>query len=567
MLLLLIISILLQSVAFAEDYIVQVDDFYTFTNNTSKELIVTTTVYLPYYEDLKYSDHQTVKATPDYQNAISYDVFGNGSVALKNYAIGPQASKSMTFSNVYTISQGKYDLPTETVLPESYDDTLAPFLGNSPFIDLASESLITRQAQLMNEMPAGRRNKSYYVAETIYDYVTQNMCYPLEAVRGDATFAEDNHVGVCEQYSYLMVGLLRLSNIPARTVSGYRFKEAELQDSVEINFGQNDQNYAHMWVEGYFEGIGWVPFDPTRSLNTTKFIDVTINGQVTPTEVYEPLNFQDKQGFANLNDYYLATHVSFDSINMDFSFQYQIAQGEEALSGDIWKTKRSSIFSFTKAEDVTQSSYSFASGRETIVNAYESVIAKEPVVYSDVIGIDWLENDVRVMMKYGNLGAFSESNLMPYVSISREEFAKLLVDSLRIPVNETYVGFDDVVTSKFEDEIQTLHYLQIVNGYDIDGDGVGDVYRGDQSLKRSEVASILNELLNSQIPDTSTDVIFTDMDGHWSRDTVDRVKNFGIVNGYPDETFRPEEEITRGQAIVMINRYLKLYNEIRYLLK
>jgi hypothetical protein len=56
-----------------------------------------------------------------------------------------------------------------------------------------------------------------------------------------------------------MTMLLRLSGIPARVVTGYRYVfPFEREDSYKVS-----STNAHAWPEAYIENVGWVPFEPT----------------------------------------------------------------------------------------------------------------------------------------------------------------------------------------------------------------------------------------------------------------------------------------------------------------
>lgn len=67
-----------------------------------------------------------------------------------------------------------------------------------------------------------------------------------------------NKRGFCQQYAAAMGVMMRLANIPSRVVVG--FTRGQQQD--DGRWLVTNKN-AHAWVEGYFAGIGWVPFDPT----------------------------------------------------------------------------------------------------------------------------------------------------------------------------------------------------------------------------------------------------------------------------------------------------------------
>lgn len=66
-----------------------------------------------------------------------------------------------------------------------------------------------------------------------------------------------NRQGFCQQYSSAMAVMLRIAGVPARVVIGYT--PGTRRDNAWVVRTDN----AHAWVEAYFSGLGWVPFDPT----------------------------------------------------------------------------------------------------------------------------------------------------------------------------------------------------------------------------------------------------------------------------------------------------------------
>ena len=65
-------------------------------------------------------------------------------------------------------------------------------------------------------------------------------------------------VGYCQQFSGAMALMLRMIGIPARVAAGFAPGSRTRKRRVRVR----DLD-AHSWVEVYFNGIGWVPFDPT----------------------------------------------------------------------------------------------------------------------------------------------------------------------------------------------------------------------------------------------------------------------------------------------------------------
>jgi protein-glutamine gamma-glutamyltransferase len=72
-------------------------------------------------------------------------------------------------------------------------------------------------------------------------------------------FLFEERAGYCQQFSGAMALMLRMVGIPARVAAGFS-PGSYNRDTKEYRVRDLD---AHSWVEVYFTGIGWVPFDPT----------------------------------------------------------------------------------------------------------------------------------------------------------------------------------------------------------------------------------------------------------------------------------------------------------------
>ncbi len=111
----------------------------------------------------------------------------------------------------------------------------------------------------------GGESSPYLRARAITDYFADpanGFQYSLKTKVGDSgsdlvDFLK-NKLGFCQQYAAATAVMFRAANIPARVVLGYMHP---LPDSSG-NFIVSTLD-AHAWVEAYFKGVGWVPFDPT----------------------------------------------------------------------------------------------------------------------------------------------------------------------------------------------------------------------------------------------------------------------------------------------------------------
>jgi protein-glutamine gamma-glutamyltransferase len=97
------------------------------------------------------------------------------------------------------------------------------------------------------------RVQRYLLANYAYDEHVARARYPLEA------FLFEQRRGYCQQFSGAMTLLLRMDGIPARVAAGFK---PGVYDAAAGSWLVRPVD-AHSWVEVFFAGVGWFPFDPT----------------------------------------------------------------------------------------------------------------------------------------------------------------------------------------------------------------------------------------------------------------------------------------------------------------
>lgn len=112
----------------------------------------------------------------------------------------------------------------------------------------------------------------------IEEWMDSNTTYSLDAPLApqDADvvdhFLFESRQGWCEQIASSLVVMARLAGVPARLATGFAPGEV---DRVGGRFIVREKD-AHAWAEVWFEGAGWVPFDPTA--------DVPLSGAIEDLE-------------------------------------------------------------------------------------------------------------------------------------------------------------------------------------------------------------------------------------------------------------------------------------------
>jgi transglutaminase-like putative cysteine protease len=69
----------------------------------------------------------------------------------------------------------------------------------------------------------------------------------------------DSRQGVCQDFSHIMIAVVRNLGIPCRYVSGYLYHD-------QLHHDRSAEGATHAWVEALLPGLGWVGFDPTNGV-------------------------------------------------------------------------------------------------------------------------------------------------------------------------------------------------------------------------------------------------------------------------------------------------------------
>jgi transglutaminase-like putative cysteine protease len=103
---------------------------------------------------------------------------------------------------------------------------------------------------------------AYDAVKNVQRWLQDNFTYSEHVPTHDVPlmgFLDEDKRGYCQQFSGTMALMLRMAGIPARVAAGFS-PGSYNKDTREYRVRDLD---AHSWVEVWFSGIGWVPFDPT----------------------------------------------------------------------------------------------------------------------------------------------------------------------------------------------------------------------------------------------------------------------------------------------------------------
>ncbi|RXT05176.1 transglutaminase family protein [Ammoniphilus sp. CFH 90114] len=126
---------------------------------------------------------------------------------------------------------------------------------------------VTQLAEEITRDQADPYSKAYAIQQYLkysggFVYEKLNVPYLGEGEDFVDQFLFESKRGYCDHFSSAMAVLLRASGIPARYVKGFSTGDMTRKDDNVYEVTMRNKN-AHSWVEVYFSGYGWVPFEPT----------------------------------------------------------------------------------------------------------------------------------------------------------------------------------------------------------------------------------------------------------------------------------------------------------------
>ena len=154
---------------------------------------------------------------------------------------------------------------------------------------------------------------------------------------------------------------------------------------------------------------------------------------------------------------------------------------------------------------------------------------------------------------YSYVQGYTDGTVRPYNNITRAEVASVFFRLLKDDIRDTSLSdtntFADVTEENWYNKaVSTMASLGIVRGRN------SECFDPDAPITRSEFAAICARF-------DQTDVVirnaFTDISECWAKEEIERAAVLGWIRGYEDGSFRPQDNITRAEAVTMINRVLQ----------
>lgn len=192
-------------------------------------------------------------------------------------------------------------------------------------------------------------------------------------------------------------------------------------------------------------------------------------------------------------------------------------------------------------------------------NTVEPIKTEHESAFEDIANVPWALEAIETLHEKNLISGISPGYFAPETPVLREEFVKMLVGIINPDVQNVVINFNDChIEDWYYPYVSVAVGAGIVNGISENEFGAG------LCITRQDMAVLcLRAMEWKGIRPVKQNIVFTDSEeiANYARDAVTVLSGSGILEGFDDGSFRPNEITTRAQAAVIIFRLMKYMEE------
>lgn len=173
------------------------------------------------------------------------------------------------------------------------------------------------------------------------------------------------------------------------------------------------------------------------------------------------------------------------------------------------------------------------------------------------VSTHWAKEDIELLASKLIVQGIDDNSFAPDKSITRAEFAALLVRSLALTEKVKKVYKDVDLTEWYSGSVSAAQEAALINGDEFGNFKPNDLITREQMV--TMIARALKFVGKIEITDTTVLNKFADRTNisDWSQEAVANLVQTGIVQGVSNELFAPQDHATRAQSTAMLKRMLQ----------
>ncbi len=170
----------------------------------------------------------------------------------------------------------------------------------------------------------------------------------------------------------------------------------------------------------------------------------------------------------------------------------------------------------------------------------------------------WAAGSVSELSSEGIVSGYLDGTFRPENHVKREEASKMIAVALELLSNES--SSNDFDYKNFHDikgRWSETFIHKLVGKSIINGYPDGS-FRPENDITRSEYSVVISKLLKKFRNIESNSYYFNDTYSHWASDDISSLHELNLLNGYSNGDFRPDNNITRAEASEILNKTMNL---------
>ncbi|MEQ9238557.1 S-layer homology domain-containing protein [Coleofasciculus sp. E2-BRE-01] len=209
---------------------------------------------------------------------------------------------------------------------------------------------------------------------------------------------------------------------------------------------------------------------------------------------------------------------------------------------------------FKPDEKMTRAQYA-----ALLVKAFNPSAKRDGIKFTDVADDFWAKNVIQEAYRGEFLSGFPDNTFKPNNNVQRAQVIVSLVNGLGLSASDetVLITYSDraAIPDYAKDEVNTATKKKIVVSYP-------DTKQLDptKDATRAEVAAMVYQALvdANQVSEVNSDYIvsasktFPDIQNHWAKPFIEGLLDKGLISGFGDGTFKPNEKMTRAQYAALL---------------
>lgn len=339
--------------------------------------------------------------------------------------------------------------------------------------------------------------------------------------------------------------------------------------AIILGFDLNDKLYTDLGnnqilVKKMMKGKTLKSPDDARQAYKDAVMTVAVNKALNKAAVAELINRMENYLGIDLDDRFFSS--SFGADKQDRVIGIIADHKDYQNAGQIAEMLKNAVEQQLSSGTGTNSTPRSGSSKGTTIKASSSAAGSGlaspqlPTVkksFTDLYTVIWAADDIQSLVDAEILTVPDDGKYYPEENITREEFLKMLVAGFGLLDETAESSFNDVnKTAWYYKYIASAQKLGITGGM---GDGNFGVGKKITRQEMSVLAYKSVQTINKKLKSGEQSVTFADQQdiAPYAMESVQAMRQAGIIKGMEDGSFAPLANATRAQAAVVVERLLK----------